>query len=169
MVKKFKTKHANKPIVSLYGGYFSQLMTKIGLDGVVHGMEYGEKREVVPVGGGIPRAKFYIPAIHNRFDATAVIPLFTKFQVDSKKAYENNICTCQNCNKNIQDDSNGIEKIIEDFSVYLRTKPVQVNYKNGRKREIEFPIAESKEECLLHYLQVKEQEYNEINNKGQIS
>ncbi|MBF0520907.1 MAG: hypothetical protein HQK92_14440, partial [Nitrospirae bacterium] len=60
-VVKYKRSNPNKKIISLYGGYFSELLMGISnaLDGVVHGLEYGESREVVPVGGGIPISKYY--------------------------------------------------------------------------------------------------------------
>ncbi|MGE4296013.1 MAG: hypothetical protein AB7E49_09960 [Campylobacterales bacterium] len=163
LVSDYKKMNPEKPIVSLYGGYFAQLLTKCGLDGVVHGLEYGEKREVVPVGGGIPRAKFYIPALKQRFDATSVIPLFYFFKVSNKDFFASKICGCKNCDKNIHKESNTIEDIISDFSVYIQTKQVKIQYKKGNVREVEFPILESKHECLIHYLIVKHSEYEKIN------
>lgn len=164
-INSFKTQNSNKLVVSLYGGYFSQLLLKKDLDGVVHGLEYGEKREVVPVGGGIPRAKFYIPALKQRFDATSVIPLLSYLKITDKNQYKNELCDCVNCDNVIQNDSYGLEDITRDFSIYLKTKQVKISYKNGAEREVEFPIVDSKEQCLFHYLHVKHQEYRNIEQK----
>ena len=165
-IKLFKSKNADKPIISIYGGYFSQLLLKKGLDGVVHGLEYGEKREVVPVGGGIPRAKFYIPALKQRFDATSVIPLLSYLNINNKEEYKRALCNCTNCDNVIQEESHSLDDITKDFSTYLQTKPVKISYQNGTEREVEFPIVNSKEQCLFHYLYVKYSEYKNIDKKN---
>lgn len=165
LIKLFKNTNYDKPIVSIYGGYFSQLLLKKGLDAVVHGLEYGEKREVVPVGGGIPRAKFYIPALKQRFDATSVIPLLSYLNIINKDEYKTKLCKCVNCDNVIHNNSIGLENITSDFSVYLQTKQVKISYKSGAEREVEYPIVDSKEQCLFHYLYVKNNEYQNIEFK----
>jgi len=57
-----------RPVYNLYGGYFSALLAFDGqLSGFCHGPGYGEERNVVPVGGGIPRPKYYFTPLHRRF------------------------------------------------------------------------------------------------------
>jgi hypothetical protein len=60
---------ARKPIINLYGGYFSALLHHRGLSGFVSGLTYGFSTDIAmppPKGGppGGPVAKYYIPWIH---------------------------------------------------------------------------------------------------------
>ena len=62
-----------KPVYNMYGSFFSILLTHKSiklLNGVSHGMEYGENREVYPVGGGLPVSKYYYLPLHQRKDFT---------------------------------------------------------------------------------------------------
>lgn len=54
-----------KPIVNLYGGAFSVLLSKLGLiDCVVQGVAYGEHRNPYISPTGAPKKRYYIPKIH---------------------------------------------------------------------------------------------------------
>ena len=59
-----------REVINLHGGYFSVLAAgKLGngaMSGVCHGPEFGESRAVVPVGGGIPIARYYLRHLHTR-------------------------------------------------------------------------------------------------------
>ncbi|NIM15150.1 MAG: hypothetical protein GTO45_24565 [Candidatus Aminicenantes bacterium] len=64
---RFLEKFENKKIINLYGGYFSLILCKEGiLKGFCHGPGYGEHRGVKPVGGGIPKAQYYLPHLSKR-------------------------------------------------------------------------------------------------------
>jgi hypothetical protein len=160
MVKNFKRKYPSKSIMSLYGGYFSQLLLKEGLDGVVHGLEYGENRDVVPVGGGIPLSKYYLPAVKKRIPANTMISLLKKRDINTARKFHASICNCRICKDVIKTD-----KTIEDFNNFIKSRPILIKYnKTGRERirEIEFPLTESRERCLFHYLEVKAKEFLNI-------
>lgn len=60
-----------KPLISLHGSYLSIALSGADqklLAGIGHGIEYGEHRPVIPVGGGVPLATFYFPKFHKRVD-----------------------------------------------------------------------------------------------------
>ncbi len=161
-VKNYKLKNPDKEIYSLYGGYFSQLLLTFGLNGVVHGLEYGESRGVVPVGGGIPRSKFYLPALKKRIAGNVMAPI-VHFESANANEFYQNICNCVICKKNIKEISTTRNEVTSNFSEkYLASKPIKINYKNGSSRATEFPLQESKIQCLYHYLEVKYDEFEEI-------
>ncbi len=108
--KKFVSEMSkdNRKIISLYGGYFSIMLQKYGLYGVTHGPGYGETREVTPVGGGLPKPKFYFPGLHERLSFREVLfAIRRKAKWTTAAQYYENICDCSCCKKIIgQDISN---------------------------------------------------------------
>lgn len=156
-IKKYKGKNPTKKIISLYGGYFSELLLKDELDGVVHGLEYGESRSVVPVGGGIPLSKYYLPGLKKRIQAHVMVTLLKFKKIDTKEKFHDHICNCRVCQETIQSNS-----IIEDFNRFIKGTPKRIEYKSGTIREVEYPDRESKELCLFHYLEAKNEEFRKI-------
>lgn len=160
MVRTFKDSNQDKKILSLYGGYFSQLLLKEGLDGVVHGLEYGENRDVVPVGGGIPLSKYYLPAVKKRVPANTMMYFLKINKIRKAQEFFDEICDCRVCRRTIRSDN-----VVENFNNFVRSRPVLIKYtRTGRERirEIEYPLRESKELCLFHYLEVKRNEFMRI-------
>lgn len=147
---------SGKDLINLHGGYFSILaagsLGQAALTGVTHGPEFGESRAVVPVGGGLPFAKFYLPLLHNRVkykDMLAILR-FKGWDV-SAKVFRENVCSCQAC----EDVINGN---FDNFSLYGESTPIERRNKGGIVR-IDFPTQEARLLCLKHYLQCKRAEY----------
>ena len=153
MIKKLG--QPETPVINLYGGYFSVLLLHLGiLNGVTHSLEYGEKRPVVPVGGGIPSAKFYLPALHMRLrreDAIRAVRALGGMEGIEK--FHSNVCNCSQCKKIISNDPT------YDFANYLRTKRVN-------RRDI--PLPETKDNSVRHYMWRKEKEYEPGANVSEI-
>jgi hypothetical protein len=159
LVKSIKEKYPDKLLINLYGGYFSEMLMKIGLDGVVHGPEYGESRAVVPVGGGIPISRYYYPSIKKRVPSNEVIPWLTHLNFSNAEAFYRNVCDCPSCKIKITD--NAISDFIE---IYGKTDSVEINTRWRKKIIREFPTAESSNNCLAHYLEVKKREFAQVGN-----
>lgn len=155
-VIEFKKKYPKKFIINLYGGYFSQLLLKLGLDGVVHGPEYGESRAVVPVGGGIPIAKYYFPSLKKRIPSNEVIWLLKYLNVKSKEDFKNKVCKCKVCKNLIKNKP--IENFIEHYG---KVHPVVIKGRYGTQVR-EYPDTETIENSLAHYLEVKKEEFRNI-------
>ncbi len=157
IVKEYHNRYPTKRIISLYGGYFSELLLKDGLYGVVHGLEYGETRDVVPVGGGIPLSKYYLPALHKRIPAATMLSMLRILNISTPRKFHADICNCKVCMRVISSN-------IDEFNSFIRNKPEPVTIRNrkGGYREIYYPERESKELCLFHYLETKNAEIKDI-------
>lgn len=147
----------NQEIINLHGGYFSILAAgTLGnqtFTGVAHGPEYGEYRSVIPVGGGIPLAKYYICLLHRRTKYREAVRAFeSKDWLKNPSSFHNNICNCSKCKEVINDN-------IRNFVEFGRTNVKEVRRGNSIVR-IEYPTTQTRENCLLHYLQMKSEEYN---------
>jgi hypothetical protein len=157
LINKYKKKNPTKRIISLYGGYFSELLLNDGLYGIVHGLEYGETRDVVPVGGGIPLSKYYLPELRKRIPAARMLSLLKSLKIDTIEKFHDEICNCKVCKKVVN------SKVV-DFNDFIRSKPEPktIRYSSGRVRQIYYPERESKELCLFHYLEIKNAEIKRI-------
>jgi len=139
-----------KPILQLHGSYLSVILAGKELKllaGVGHGIEYGEYRPIVPVGGGVPLAKFYFPKFYKRVnyhpDSSNI--LIEMNWTSSKYKYFEELCSCNMCQEIIADD------VIDSFQKYGETKLG----KDGRRN----PTAEAMDMSRRHYLNNKIDEY----------
>lgn len=147
-------KAIKKTIYQIYGSYFSIILTKDILSGVCHGMEYGENRDVYPVGGGVPVSKFYYPALHKRLLYRDALDVLLRMDyLKDKNTYFENVCNCRNCHEIINIP-------IEDFSKYGDVNSTTFKRKSGNREStvtMDYPTTDAKDLCLRHYL------YNKIN------
>lgn len=149
-----------------HGGYFSIMLchSEFGnlLNGVGHSINYGESRSVVPVGGGIPMARFYFPSIHSRIrfgDALGIVT--SKNWLTSIDEYRAKICSCLQCAKLIEENNTANEVFYE----YGRSFPVTIRRRSGSIVSLEYPTKEAKQAAACHYLYNKAREFEDIQNK----
>lgn len=105
MIEILKRKIDN--LISLYGGEFSILSYKFGLDGMVSGICYSSSKdpERVTTGGGLP-LRYYIPEAHTKtVEANARI-YYTK--------HHRMLCDCDIC-ESLKEKSNNIEEFFDSL------------------------------------------------------
>lgn len=146
-------KQPGKSIHNLYGGYFSTLLQKITspLDGVCHGLGYGESRGVIPVGGGIPILKYYFFPLHKRLpypDLIRVLKANNWGEDGSKNTdFSNRVCNCDQC---------------RNIPKFGESKPGKPNKKGVRRN---YPTTEAKHHNLKHYLHSKVKEFRDVSGR----
>ncbi|MFP4458781.1 MAG: hypothetical protein ACLFSQ_04235 [Candidatus Zixiibacteriota bacterium] len=146
------------PVINLHGSYFSTILSGQDfqyLSGVGHGIEYGESRAVIPVGGGVPTAKFYFPQFHKRIDyhPDAENILMERDWIRTKNIYHDNVCNCLTCKDLIG------QKVVQDFQKFGENK---VSPKNGKA----YPTSEAQDLSRRHYLYNKVEEYTFVKDKS---
>lgn len=154
-----------KSVMSLHGGYFSILCgSEAGggaFSGVAHGPEFGEVRAVVPVGGGIPIPRYYIPELHRRVKYREAVQLFTAVGwLKDANAFHSSVCNCDECVATLDGDA-------AKFVKFGESTAVTVTRKSGFVR-LDYPTTEAKEHCLKHYLQRKHREYAAASSQSAI-
>lgn len=166
---KFLSLLNSKPKYNMYGGFFSIMLTSKTiklLTGVSHGLEYGESREVYPVGGGIPVSKYYFSPLHNRLDFTKAFYLLEyKGIIDSSKEdwgdthnYYDEICNCRLC-----------KKLLRDRMIHFIEFESREFYEVKRKDQVlrrKKASPETKQNCLYHYLLCKQKEFSLVNKES---
>ncbi|NQU05200.1 MAG: hypothetical protein HQ568_03840 [Calditrichaeota bacterium] len=145
-----------KEVINLHGSYFSILAaSNLGgekLTGVTHGPEFGEHRNVVPVGGGIPIARYYIPELHARIRYRDALRYFNRLGwLESAKSFHDNVCRCPKCLEIIDGDP-------ANFTIFGESNPKEVRRGFGIVT-IDYPTRDTIVNCLEHYLQRKNIEY----------
>jgi hypothetical protein len=157
-----KLNSLSRNVINIHGGYLSTLLChhEAGplLSGVGHSANYGEHREVVPIGGGIPRARFYLMKAHSRlrYSEAAEIVVPKKWLI-SDAAYRNNVCDCKQCNELIRK----LGDAESAFNAYGASK-VTVVPSRGSILRFEYPTPEAKEAGIRHYLCNKFEEISRL-------
>lgn len=149
-------RNGEREVINLHGGYFSILaagsLGKGALSGVAHAPEFGEFRPVVPVGGGIPISRYYIPELHARVRYREALSIFQfKKWLDSANSFYENVCSCRECRNTLNGDTGNFIKFGDSVTKTIRRKNSLVR--------IDFPTREARIRCLKHYLQMKKKEY----------
>lgn len=147
---------ANREVINLHGGYFSIAaagnLGRGAMTGVAHAPEFGEFRSVVPVGGGIPISRYYVPKLHARIPFRDAASMFAKMGLlISPDAFHRNVCDCDECLETISGS-------IGNFIEFGRNTVKTVRRRHGLVR-IAFPTTDAKFRSLRHYLQRKHREY----------
>jgi len=152
-------------VINTHSGYLSILFghPEVGglFDGISHGINYGESRSVVPVGGGIPMARFYFYSVHSRLrwgDALQIVQKNNWW--GRRETYAKNVCSCKQCHDLIA-QSNTVE---DAFFYYGRSQTVERKSRSGSRIELEYPTSEAKQAAANHYLFNKTREINSIQN-----
>lgn len=164
LLKGLKSK-SNKKTYNLYGSYFSVLLTHKSLNllnGVSHGLEYGESRQVFPVGGGIPTSKYYMFPLHKRLDFTQAFYLLKHHNVldlsqdnwGPATKYHNEVCKCSRCKKILKNE-------MINFMDFESTEFYEVATRYGVVRRKK-ASSETKRNCLYHYLNSKVREFSDV-------
>ena len=150
-VQEFQSKE--RPLINMYGGYLSILMSKYGLTGVIHGIAYWEKKQSKPISGGAaPPAKFYMGPIHERINPAELVLLVNECKYTSKKDFLDNICKCDTCTELIT------ESIQESFITTYGESQIKVS----KGRLISQATEKARILCRKHYLRAKAQEVNYV-------
>ena len=154
-------KGSTKELINLHGGYFSILssspvFTEPSFSAVAHGPEFGEFRDVIPVGGGIPISRYYVHQLHSRIRYRDALQFYSSLGwLRSPEVFYSNICNCPECRFIIGDNA-------DNFTKYGETNDKKVMRKFGPVT-LQFPTKETKISCLKHYLYRKSYEYDYVN------
>jgi len=85
-----KLNKMGKPIINLYGEYFSLILSKLGLSGYSRGIGFSEKKfvDACVTGGGQPK-RYYFPFLHYSLSEMVVREFFSD--------YPKLLCECKTC------------------------------------------------------------------------
>lgn len=112
-----------KPVIKLYGGYFSALLWHVGLTGFSFGLGYGSSKNIFAYGraGGVPNPRYYVPELH-RF-------LSLPKAEDLLRRYPNLMCDCPTCKAVIGSN-------LANFSGMWDANRAAEHFLNARLREL---------------------------------
>lgn len=158
-----KLKEHGKQVYALYGSYFSIILIHKDLnllDGVGHGLEYGESRGVIPVGGGIPLAKYYFYPTHKRLNIKNVVSFLNEANLELQKKFYEQSCNTEPCSE-LLDPENLADSMLKAFG--------EVNVTTVKRGDrlvmLEYPTPVTKDRTLKHYLQSKRNEFSDVDTK----
>lgn len=138
----------DRPIINMFGGYFSIMLTKFGLSGVSHGPGYGEHRHIVPVGGGPPTQRYHFTPVHERLDYATVQFFIDRDAWGSAKEFEKEVCKCAVCKSVIKGN-------LENFSRFGET---EFRIKDDGST-VEVMTSRARNLLKAHFIEAKAQEH----------
>lgn len=147
LVKTFSA--SKKPIIMLYGEFFSLLLSKKYISGYVRNICYGEHKnaKAALVGGPLPRRRFYLNFTHSKIPESKVRTLFS--------SDPNLLCRCEICSK-IK------HKTIEEFFNNLKDIDFNKHFILVHYSEVNLAISELKELLVQNYLLCKKKEVENL-------
>lgn len=147
----------NRPVVMLYGSFFSIALMRFipnsGLAGVCHGLEYGEDRAVVPAVGGLPVSKFYYPQIHKRVRFADAFKMARPY-LQTAEEFLSRVCYCKTCKEVMLQNPNAEEA----FGLYGKSHPVTFK-RRFQVVTLNYPDTDTRERCVRHFMWNKDKEF----------
>jgi hypothetical protein len=141
-------------IFNLHGGYFSLMMSKIGLSGIAHGIGYGEQKDVNPViGQSTPQVRYYLKDLHKIHGIPDIERCFKSLKITNVNEFYEKVCGCVICRGIVVND-------LKEFSSFGETHLASEN----SKRETQTSAAAKK--CRFHYLLSRINEKKFINQSN---
>jgi len=122
LVTQFRDRGAR--VFNLFGDYFFVMAMKVGLSGVGHGVGYGESREALTTGGGLPAERYYVPALHRFYPPPDAEILLRQVEDGSF------LCRCEVCRRHIEGTELRVSHMSrEDLLIhFLLTRREEINH-----------------------------------------
>ncbi len=135
-------------VYNMHGGYFSLALCKYGMNGISHGIGYGEKKDVLPVvGKSIPTVRYYLHDLHKTFGVPDIERCYGSLGINTLEDFYREICNCSICQGVIKND-------LANFSEYG-----DMHYaKSNSVRKSQTPAAAKR--CRFHFLLSRIRERN---------
>jgi hypothetical protein len=141
---------AKLSVYNMHGGYFSMLLSKVGLSGISQGIGYGEQKDVVPiVGQSTPTVRYYVPVLHRRLGVPEIERCFNSLKITSPASFFKEICDCTICQGII---GKGLQNFNEFGDTHYSTPE--------SKRRAQTPAAAKR--CKFHFLLNKRREKEQL-------
>jgi hypothetical protein len=149
IISEKKTVHAS------YGGFFAILLSYRGLSGVSHGVGYGDKRDLEPVGGGgLPPARYYLRAVRDGVSLGS-LPIIVAGLTQSE--FLRRVCDCAICVGLLQ--AGGVRGLVQELTATeLRTTP--------NRGLIEVATPRVYQLTRFHFLLNRHREFDEVQRLG---
>ena len=131
-----KLAESKKPIINLYGGFYSMLLSEFGLTAVSHTLTGGEKQDMPLTqnqtkGGRVP-TRYYVSKLKRKFPMAAI-------DVLKIKAPELLKCDCNYCSPR---DLNDRHKLLLHFATKRKEEVDKINSGYDFKQEIDETVKE---------------------------
>ena len=135
---------------AMHGGFFSLCLSKYGMQGVSHGVGYGEQKDVVPViGQSTPTVRFYLPPLARRLGVPNIERAFDALGVRTPQDFHDKVCNCAVCRGVVSNS-------LDEFSAFGQMRLSRTT----AKRAAQTPAAAKR--CRFHFLLCRLRERDEL-------
>lgn len=143
---------AKVEVHAMHGGFFSLALSKFGMQGVSHGIGYGEQKDVVPViGQSTPTVRYYLPPVARRLGVPEIERAFDALGIKTPDDFHKKVCSCAVCKGVI---SNSLDEFASFGDMHFSRPTAQ--------RLAQTPAAAKR--CRFHFLLSRLEERNRVRN-----
>jgi hypothetical protein len=144
----------NMSVFNMHGGFFSLALSKLGMAGTMHGVGYGEQKDVVPViGQSTPTVQYYVRALHSKYSVLQIQRCFTRLGIKNSDDFFSKICDCAICKHIV---GSGLNEFSQFGEIHYSTP--------NSKRAAQTPAAAKR--CRYHFLLNRIKERNEVQKRS---
>ncbi len=135
-----------REVYNMHGSFYSLALWHFGLTGIMHGVGYGEQKDVVPIiGQSLPWVSYYLPPSRSKLSVANIERSFRTLGIRSASEFHTQVCDCAICRGVLGGD-------IKNFQRFGDTKLS----KPESKRISQTPAAAKR--CRFHFLLSRMQE-----------
>lgn len=140
-------------VFNMHGGYFSLALSRFGMNGVSHGIGYGEQKDVIPViGQSTPTVRYYLPDLKRRLSVPQIERALAGVGVKTADDFHQKVCGCAICRGVIGTD-------LKNFSSFG-----DLHYSTPHsKKKAQTP--EAAQRCRFHFLLNRASERDALKKK----
>ncbi len=143
-------------VYNMHGGYLSLALSRFGLNGVSHGIGYGEQKDVIPViGQSTPTVRYYLPDLRRRLGVPQIERALKGIGVATPTDFFAKVCGCAICRGVIQTD-------VKQFSAF---GDLHYSTENS-KRMAQTPAAAQR--CRFHFLLNRLRERDDVGTRSAV-
>ncbi len=146
-------------VYNRHGGYFSLALNKFGMNGISHGVGYGEKKDVLQIKGppNAPIVRYYLPDIHKRIGTLSIERCLDDLKITTPQGFHDKICSCVICKGVVKNSRLDFQQFGDMHYATLKSK-----------RESQTPAAAKR--CRFHFLmnRISEKDFIDKNDLSTI-
>jgi len=141
-------------VYALHGGYYSMALWHKGMQGISHGIGYGEQKDVVPViGQSTPTVRYYLPSVARRLGVPEIERALSGMGIKSPEDFHKKVCSCAVC-------VGVVSESIEEFAAF---GDMHLSHPMSQ-RKAQTPAAAKR--CRYHFLLSRIRERDEMPRKS---
>lgn len=134
-----------------HGGYFSLVLTKLGLSNLSHGVGYGESKRILPFDvEASPQINYHFPLTHNKQSNPLIERSLSILNIATPELFWERVCDCAICKGVLKNGLSEFRKFGEKALANEKSKTPSQTAAAMKISKFHFLLARAKEAKVVH-------------------